>query len=159
MTSTTHPIAVVTTEVAPRSVKSLYPAPFAARMEGREKRVLGDLFGLSNFGVNLTHLAPGGSSALRHSHAAQDEFIYIVQGHPSLITNEGKIQLAPGMCAGFKAGNGDAHQLVNDSADMVIYLEVGDRTAGDEVTYPDDDLKAVFVEGQWQFLHKDGSSY
>lgn len=157
--STTKPIAVVATEVDPRSVKSLYPAPFAARMDGREKRVLGDLFGLSNFGVNLTHLAPGGSSALRHSHASQDEFIYIVQGHPSLITNAGQTQLAPGMCAGFKAGNGDAHQLVNDSADTVIYLEVGDRSAGDEVTYPDDDLKAVFVEGQWQFLHKDGSSY
>ncbi|MBI1835005.1 MAG: cupin domain-containing protein [Burkholderiales bacterium] len=159
MTSTPSPIAVVATEVAPRSVKSLYPAPFAARMEGREKRVLGDLFGLSNFGVNLTHLTPGGSSALRHSHASQDEFIYIVQGHPSLITNTGKTQLAPGMCAGFKAGNGDAHQLLNDSAETVIYLEVGDRSAGDEVTYPDDDLKAVFVEGQWQFLHKDGSSY
>ena len=159
MTSIPSPIAVVATEVVPRSVKSLYPAPFAARMEGREKRVLGDLFGLSNFGVNLTHLTPGGSSALRHSHASQDEFIYIVQGHPSLITNTGKTQLAPGMCAGFKAGNGDAHQLVNDSAETVIYLEVGDRSAGDEVTYPDDDLKAVFVEGQWQFLHKDGSSY
>lgn len=159
MTSSTKPIAVVASEVTPRSVKSLYPAPFAARMEGREKRVLGDLFGLSNFGVNLTHLAPGGSSALRHHHAKQDEFIYVVQGHPSLITNAGKTQLAPGMCAGFKADNGDAHQLVNDSKEIVIYLEVGDRSAGDEVSYPDDDLKAVFVEGQWQFLHKDGSAY
>lgn len=159
MSATPKPIAVVATAVTPRSIKSLYPAPFAARMEGREKRVLGDIFGLSNFGVNLTHLAPSGSSALRHSHAAQDEFIYIVQGHPSLITNAGKTQLAPGMCAGFKAGIGDAHQLINETNETVIYLEVGDRSAGDEVTYPDDDLKAVFVEGQWQFLHKDGKPY
>lgn len=152
-------VALIAAEVAPRLVKSLYPAPFATLMQGREKRVLGDLFGLTNFGVNLTYLEPGGRSALRHTHSLQDEFIYILQGQPSLITNDGKTRLAPGMCAGFKAGTGDAHQLLNESDEQVVYLEVGDRSAGDEVHYPDDDLKAVFVEGTWQFLHKDGRAY
>lgn len=129
-------------------------------MRGREKRPLGDLFGLTNFGVNLTRVAPGGVSALRHAHATQDEFIYILEGCPTLVTNSGEIQLSPGMCAGFKAGAGDAHQLVNQSDQDVLYLEVGDRSPGDAVFYPDDDIKAVLAaDGKWMFEHKDGSPY
>jgi uncharacterized cupin superfamily protein len=128
-------------------------------MAGREKRQLGDQFGLTNFGVNLTRLAPNAVSALRHAHSKQDEFIYILQGTPTLHTDEGYTVLAPGMCAGFKAGSGNGHRLINETAEEVVYLEVGDRTAGDEGSYPDDDLKALLVEGKWQFVHKDGTPY
>ena len=154
-----YPVAILATDAAPRSKPSNYPEPFAARMGGREKRALGDVFGLSNFGVNLTRLAPGAQSALRHAHSKQDEFVYILQGHPTLMTDEGATPLAPGMCAGFKAGSGNGHQLVNETSAYVVYLEVGDRTPGDEGFYPDDDLKALMVEGKWQFVHKDGSPY
>ena len=153
------PIAVIASEVAPRAKQSNYPEPFVARMVGREKRALGDLFGLKNFGVNLTRLAPGSESSLRHAHTKQDEFIYILQGHPLLITDAGVTQLAPGMCAGFQAGNGDGHQLVNRTSAEVVYLEIGDRNTNDLGVYPDDDLQAQFVDGKWQFTHKDGSPY
>jgi uncharacterized cupin superfamily protein len=128
-------------------------------MKGREKRPLGDLFGLTNFGVNLTRLVPGGSSALRHAHTKQDEFVYILQGRPTLHTDEGKVLLAPGMCAGFKAGTGNGHCLINETDEDVVYLEAGDRTPGDQVTYADDDLVAALVEGKWRFARKDGSAY
>ena len=128
-------------------------------MAGREKRPLGDLFGLTNFGVNLTRLAPKAVSALRHAHSRQDEFIYILQGRPVLHTDEGLTQLAPGMCAGFKADTGNGHCLINQSSEDVVYLEVGDRTEGDEGSYPDDDLKAQLVEGKWRFVRKDGTPY
>jgi uncharacterized cupin superfamily protein len=128
-------------------------------MKGRVKRPLGDLFGLRNFGVNLTSLAPGALSALRHAHSKQDEFVYVVQGRPTLRTDEGKTRLSPGMCAGFRAGEGNAHHLVNETTEEVVYLEVGDRTPGDEGTYPDDDLKAVLIEGRRRFGHKDGTPY
>lgn len=153
------PISISALDVAPRQKRSIYPEPFAALMEGRIKRVLGNLFGLSNFGVNLTTLAPGGSSALRHAHTRQDEFIYILAGHPTLHTDAGLTRLSPGMCAGFKAGTGDAHRLLNETSEDVLYLEVGDRTAGDEASYPDDDLVAREVDGSWQFFHKDGRAY
>jgi uncharacterized cupin superfamily protein len=153
------PLAVLAMQVAPRSKQSNYPEPFASLMKGRVKRPLGDIFNLSNFGVNLTHLLPGSSSALRHAHSKQDEFVYILQGNPMLITDEGETLLSPGMCAGFKAGTGNAHKLINRSSEDVIYLEVGDRSGGDSAIYPDDDLKAAFVEGKWNFEHKDGSSY
>jgi uncharacterized cupin superfamily protein len=89
-----NPIAVTASEVPARSKPSVYPEPFASRMLGREKRPLGDLFGLTNFGVNLTRLAPNAVSALRHAHTKQDEFIYILQGRPTLQTDEGRTQLA-----------------------------------------------------------------
>lgn len=116
------PTAIAADQVALRTTQSNYPALFAARMAGREKRALGDVFGLANFGVNHTHLAPG-------------------------------------MCAGFKAGTGNGHQLLNRTNADVVYLEVGDRTPGDAVTYPDDDLMATSVGGVWQFAHKDGRPY
>lgn len=140
--------------------KSVYPPPFAALVEGRTKRKLGEHFGLTNFGVNLTRLAPGSISALFHHHLKQDEFVYILQGTPTLLFGEEEFSLQPGDCIGFKAGTGVAHQLVNRSAAPVVYIEVGDRTAGDEVDYPNDDLKATQLPGgAWALTHKDGRPY
>jgi uncharacterized cupin superfamily protein len=153
------PSAVLAIEVPARTKPSVYPEPFASRMAGRQKRQLGDVFGLKNFGVNLTRLEPGAVSSLRHAHTMQDEFVYILQGQPTLHTDEGRIRLAPGMCAGFKAGTGNGHRLINETPEEVVYLEVGDRTPGDEGSYPDDDLKAMLVEGKWQFVHKNGAPY
>ena len=158
--SKTNPIAVVAAEVAPRAKPSNYPEPFASRVQGRVKRALGDVFGLKNFGVNLTRLAPSAISALRHAHTTQDELIYILEGHPTLVTDAGETQLAPGMCAGFRAGTGDAHHLQNRTASDVVYLEVGDRSPGDGASYPDDDIAAALgADGKWLFTRKDGTSY
>jgi uncharacterized cupin superfamily protein len=159
MSDKTQAAAVLASDVPPRARKTIYPAVFAPRVEGREKRQLGDYFNLKNFGVNLTRLAPGAQSALRHSHEKQDEFVYILEGTPILVTNAGEAELAPGMCAGFPAGTGDAHHLINRSVMDVLYLEVGDRTADDSASYPDDDLKVQMVEGVWRASRKDGSPY
>ena len=159
MSKPAPPIAVDALQTAPRTKASNYPEPFASRMNNRIKRPLGDLFDLTNFGVNLTVLAPGAMSSIRHAHTRQDEFIFILRGQPTLITDAGETVLAPGMCAGFKAGTGDAHMLVNRSAEEVHYLEVGDRSADDTASYPDDDLQALRVDGQWRYTHKDGRPY
>lgn len=159
MTDPSFPIAVNAAETPPRIRPSVYPEPFASRMAGRVKHPLGDLFGLKNFGVNLTRLAPGAVSALRHAHSRQDEFIYILQGRPTLLTDAGRTPLAPGMCAGFAAGTGNGHSLVNEGDDEVVYLEVGDRTPGEAASYPDDDLQAQLGPQGWVFTHKDGSPY
>jgi uncharacterized cupin superfamily protein len=158
--SKTTPTAIVAAEAPPRTKASNYPEPFASRMAGREKRPLGERFGLVNFGVNLTRLRPGAVSALRHAHSRQDEFVYVVSGEPTLVTDAGETRLAPGMCAGFPRGSGDAHQLVNRTASDVVYLEVGDRSPGDEVAYPDDDLQALLgPDGRWRYARKDGTPY
>lgn len=159
MTAEERPLAFRAAESPPRVKPSNYPEPFFSRMAGREKRPLGDRFGLTNFGVNLTRLAPGAESALLHRHSRQDEFVYVLKGRPTLVTDRGEVALGPGDCAGFPAG-GVAHQLVNRTGEDVIYLEVGDRTPGDEGSYPDDDLQAVLgPDGRWRFTHKDGRPY
>jgi len=153
------PIAVKADTVPPRTRPSTYPEPFFSRMARREKRPLGDHFGLKNFGVNLTKLSPGGESALLHRHSKQDEFIFILQGEPTLVTDVEEISLCPGMCAGFPA-LGVAHQLVNRTDKDVVYLEIGDRSSGDEASYPNDDIQAVLgADGKWRFTHKDGRPY
>jgi len=157
--STSSPIAILASSASPCTKPSAYPEPFSTRMWKREKRPLGDLFGLKNFGVNLTRLAPGGESALLHRHSKQDEFVFILEGEPTLITDVEEITLFSGMCAGFPA-QGIAHQLVNRTNRDVVYLEIGDRTAGDEGSYPRDDLKASMgFGGKWIFVHEDGRRY
>jgi len=152
------PIAIRATEAPVRAKPSNYPEPFASRMKGRTKRPLGDLFGLSNFGVNLTTLEPGAVSALQHRHSRQDEFVYVLEGEAVLVAGATETVLGPGMCAGFKAG-GISHHLENRSGAPVTYLEVGDRTKGDEVSYPSDDLVGDLGPQGWAFRHKDGSPY
>jgi uncharacterized cupin superfamily protein len=152
------PAAVAALDVPPRTKPSNYPEPFFSRMAKREKRQLGDVFGLQSFGVNLTRLMPGGESALLHRHTVQHEFIYILEGTPTLVTESGETVLQPGMCAGFTPA-GEAHQLVNRTKTDVLYLEIGDRQPGDEASYPKDDIQAAMVDGKWVFTHKDGSRY
>lgn len=152
-------LARMATDVAPRTKPSNYPEPFAARVAGRVKRQLGDAFGLTNFGVNLTTLPPGSESALLHVHSKQDEFIYVLEGTATLQTPDGEVTLSPGMCAGFPA-NGVAHHLVNRSDAAFTYLEIGDRRPGDQGSYPEDDLMASMgPDGKWQFTDKAGKPY
>jgi uncharacterized cupin superfamily protein len=159
MTDRSPPIAIFAASAPPRTKPSNYPEPFFSRMGKREKRPLGDLFGLRNFGVNLTRIVPGGESSILHRHSRQDEFVYILEGEPTLVTETEEVVLSPGMCAGFPA-KGIAHQLVNRTDRDVVYLEIGDRAPGDEGTYPRDDLKATLgPDGKWSFTHKDGRPY
>lgn len=153
------PLALAAVDVPPRTKPSNYPEPFFSRMAKREKRQLGDFFGLTKFGVNLTRIAPGGETALLHVHTLQEEFVFVLSGQPTLVTDSGETQLSPGMCAGFPP-NGVAHQLVNRTDSDVFILEVGDRPTGDEGSYPNDDIEATMGDdGKWQFVHKDGTPY
>ncbi|MFO1126131.1 MAG: cupin domain-containing protein [Methylocystis sp.] len=154
-----QPAAIEAAAVAPRAKATIYPEPFAARVRGREKRALGDVFGLKNFGVNLTRLAPGAQSALKHRHSRQDEFVFILEGEPTLLLDADEITLRAGMCAGFPA-EGSAHCLINRTDRDVVYLEIGDRSAGDAASYPDDDLAAALgPDGRWVITHKNGRPY
>lgn len=155
---TTRPVAA--RDIPPASRKTFYPQPFASLVEGRIKRRLGDHFGLRNFGVNLTRLEPGAYSSVAHHHSRQDEFVYVLEGQPTVVHGDAEHVLQPGDCFGFAAGTGLAHQLVNRTEAVVVYLEIGDRTAGDTVEYPRDDLALGFdANGGFVALHKDGTPY
>jgi uncharacterized cupin superfamily protein len=143
----------------PEQTTTGYPEPYRGRVAGRHRRRLGDAAGLKNFGVNLVKLDPRSESSMRHWHAKQDEFIYVLEGEVTLVTNAGRQMLRSGMAAGFPAGKSDGHQLVNETDRPVVYLEVGDRTADDTAAYPDVDLAARMVGAKWVFTRKDGRPY
>lgn len=142
---------------APVTAGSRYPPPYDVPCRARVRTRLGDAAGLTQFGVNLLRLPPGSWSSQRHWHAAEDEFVFVVEGEVVLVTDAGEEMLAAGDSAGFKAGAADGHQLQNRSTRDAVILEVGSRApGGDEVDYPDIDLRVLRGRG---FAHKDGRPY
>lgn len=138
---------------------STYPEPFRSRVGERVKLRLGDACGLTKFGVNLVTLGPGGQSALRHWHTLEDEFVYVLSGEVVLVSNAGEQVLKKGMCAGYPAGQRDAHHMINRGDVPARYLEIGNRIQGDNAFYPDDDLLWIEREEGMVAAHKDGRAY
>jgi uncharacterized cupin superfamily protein len=137
----------------------IYPQPHRSVTDGREKSALGNVAGLTQFGVNLTRLKPGAASALRHWHEQEDEFIYLLEGELALIEDDGETLLKPGDCAGFKAGVPNGHQLVNKAPRDAVYLEIGTRAASERAHYPDCDLVLERDQSGVRFLHRSGEPY
>ena len=145
--------------VAPRTTSGYPTDAMRAVTTGRVKRALGDALGLKTFGVNLTTLEPGAASALRHWHVRQDEFVYVLEGEVTLVTDEGEQVLRAGACAGFVGGVPNGHHLVNRTSVPALLLEVGDRLPGDGADYPDHDLQVRPTPAGWRYRHKDGTPY
>jgi uncharacterized cupin superfamily protein len=150
------PTSIAALSVEPR-VGSNYPPDLAVAVAGRSKRVLGDKFGITQFGVNHVMLAPGAASSHRHWHEIEDEFVYVLDGEITLRNDEGEHILTAGMCAGFKAGVPNGHCLVNKTDKSATYIEIGTRSANERGSYPDADLKAEKTNFKWTFTRKDGS--
>ena len=72
--STLDPVTI------PARTNSGYPEPFRSRVLPREKRPLGESFGLTKIGVNLTTLMPGKESSMRHWHTLEDEMVFVLEG-------------------------------------------------------------------------------
>jgi uncharacterized cupin superfamily protein len=136
---------------------SSYPAPFDAPCAERVRRRLGDAGGLTDFGVNLLTLAPGVWSSQRHWHSGEDEFVHVLAGEVTLITDKGEEILRAGDYAAFPKGVADGHCIVNRSNAPATLLEVGTRSSDDFCTYPDIDL-VIDTRLGW-YAHKDGEPY
>lgn len=143
---------------APTRVGTDYPPPLDEPCATRTRTKLGDAAGLTQFGVNLLRLPAGTWSAQRHWHHTEDEFVYVLEGEPVLVTDSGEEKLGPGDCVGFKAGVKDGHHIQNRSDKEAVLLEVGTRNPkGDGVVYPDVDLDLHLNEEDYR--HKDGTPY
>ena len=134
-----------------------YPPPFDAPCATRTRRRLGDAGALSDFGVNLMTLPPGGWSSQRHWHSHEDEFVYVLEGELILIEDEGETVLRAGDCAAFPKGTGNGHHMINRSSSTAVYLEAGSRQPQDLTTCSDIDMMSANSDGR--FVHKDGTPY
>jgi uncharacterized cupin superfamily protein len=134
-----------------------YPEPYDGPCRTRRRLTLGDAAGLTQFGVNLLRLEAGGWSSQRHWHSAEDEFLIVISGEVQLVTDQGEETLRAGDCAGFRAGDRNAHHLRNGSDGEAVILEVGSRKPDeDTVHYPDIDM--IWEPGSGP-AHKDGRPY
>ena len=147
--------------VAPRS-SSGYPEPYRSRVLPREKRALGDVFGLTKVGVNHTTLPPGKESSMRHWHTREDEMVFVLEGEVVLRDEIGEHVLRAGMCAGFRAGSKNGHQLINRSNKPARYLEISNRDPEDVAEYSDPEVDLAYrkgKDGKAMFTHRDGTPY
>ena len=136
-------------------IGTLYPPPFDEPCRARERTRLGDAAGLTQYGVNLLRLPPDAWSSQRHWHAREDEFVYVLSGEVTLVTDEGAEILRPGDAAGFKAADSNGHCLQNRSDRDVVVLEIGSRVAGEVAHYSDIDMMAH----AGSYTHRDGTPY
>lgn len=145
---------------APERTGSVYPEPYAAMMAGRSSRRLGDLAGLTQFGVNIVTLAPGAVASLRHWHLREDEFAIVLEGALVLVEDEGEVAMGPGDCAAWKAGVANGHRFVNPGSEVARFLVVGSKAAEECVTYADVDMKIHFGAGNARRItHHDGNDW
>jgi uncharacterized cupin superfamily protein len=144
---------------APVKTGSIYPAPYAAQMEGRSSLRLGDLGGLSQFGANLVILAPGARSSLRHWHQNEDEFVMVTEGECTLVQDAGPVLMRAGDCAAFPAGVPDGHHFINHTGAEARFLVVGTRARSEVATYSDVDLVVHLADGKAVFTRKDGQPH
>ena len=151
------------TRIDPQTIATItgstYPSPFHQPCSRRSRQPLGDVAGLSQFGVNLLTLPPGAWSAQRHWHTLEDEFVYVLSGEVTLVTDAGEQVLRAGDAAGFKAGDADGHCLQNRSDAAATVLEIGSRFPEDQAFYPDIDLKTAPEGAPSPYLHRDGTPY
>jgi uncharacterized cupin superfamily protein len=141
----------------PERKGSGYPAPFHEKMVGRTRKALGDAGGLTQFGVNMMTLSPGDWSSQRHWHSDEDEFIWVLEGEVTLVTDKARIKLGPGDCAAFPKGVPDGHHLINEGRVPAVVLEAGTRSETDECTYSDIDMRVNNADDL--YTHKDGTPY
>ncbi len=134
-----------------------YPAQFAGPCATRTRQRLGDAGGLTQFGVNLMRLPPGGWSSQRHWHSHEDEFVYVLEGELVLVEDAGETVLRAGECAAFAKNSGDGHHMINRGDVDAVYLEVGARDPDDMTTCSDIDMKSANRDGR--FTRKDGTPY
>jgi uncharacterized cupin superfamily protein len=140
-------------------VGTLYPPPFDAPCRRRARTKLGDAAGLRQFGVNLLHLPPGAWSSQRHWHTASDEFVFVLSGEVTLVSDCGEEVLRPGDAAGFAANDANGHCLQNRSSAPATVLEIGTRVAGDSAHYSDIDMIAPADAAPALYTRRDGTPY
>ncbi|MGE0596927.1 MAG: cupin domain-containing protein [Hyphomonadaceae bacterium] len=148
-------------DTAPKGEGTRYPPPFDEPCKARRWVRVGDAAGLTQFGINLVTLDPGVWSSQRHWHAVEDEFVYVIDGELTLVTDDGEEIMRAGDCAGFKAGVRNGHTIKNLSNAPARFLVVGGRDDADHGEYSDIDMQ--FLPGRYSggggYAKKNGERY
>lgn len=149
--------------IDPRAIQpdthSTYPAHLQEPVRGRRKRRLGVLAGLRRLTVVHVELPPGAASSLKVWQSHEDEYVLVLDGEATVVTDMGEEVLKPGQCVGFPAGQAVGHQIVNRGEKPLIFVEVGTIADENVSTYPDDDLLQVPDGRGRRFVRHDGTAF
>jgi uncharacterized cupin superfamily protein len=141
--------------IVPAQTGSTYPHPFDEPCMAQSCQRLARYAGLTQFGVNLTVIEAGAWSSQRHWHSREDEFVWVLDGELTLVTDAGEETLRAGDCAAFRSDEPDGHHLVNKSGRPARVLEIGTTDPQDRCTYPDIDM----IADERGYTHRDGTPY
>ncbi|MTH77228.1 cupin domain-containing protein [Paracoccus aestuariivivens] len=134
---------------------SSYPEPYNLGSGNLSYRHISEAGGLSQYGVALETLHPGGQSSQMHWEEHEDEFLYMLSGELTVIEDGNATIIGPGDACCWKAGEPVAHCLKNHTDQPATYLIVGSRNPDNICHYPGLDMLAT-PEG---YTHLDGTPY
>jgi uncharacterized cupin superfamily protein len=100
--------------------------------------------GAERIGATLYELDPGEKTSPYHLHHANEEWLVVLGGRPTLRTPEGERELRAGDTACFPRGAEGAHQVVNRSDGPVRVLILSTLIQPDVAEYPDSDKVAAW---------------
>lgn len=105
--------------------------------------LLGRAAGSQKLYANIDRLQPGAKSCKLHSHSHQEEFFLILRGACSVVIGEQSYRVKEGSFLAKPAGQGIAHQFINDSDGVVEILDVGTVDPRDVIDYPNEGVTYI----------------
>jgi uncharacterized cupin superfamily protein len=107
-------------------------------------RNLGRRLGSELLGATIFQAEPG-TAGVYHLHHANEEWLIILEGTPTLRTPAGEHELRPGQTVVFRRGADGAHAISNYSGRSARWLMFSTMNHPDVCEYPDAEVIGVFV--------------
>ena len=124
-------------------------APSGAAAERYEARVgyVGAKLGAKKLGYNITAVPPGKRAFPFHSHRAQEEMFFVIEGSGEVRLGAERFPIRAGDIIACPTGGPDtAHQLINTGRTELKYLAVSTKDSPEVCEYPDTGKIAGFAE-------------
>jgi uncharacterized cupin superfamily protein/RimJ/RimL family protein N-acetyltransferase len=88
-------------------------------------------FGLKRVGIHHELLPPGRRTSWPHAEENEEEFVFVIDGHPDVWIDGILYRLGPGDAVGFPPGTGIAHTFINNTTASCRLLVVGEASKPD----------------------------
>ena len=98
---------------------------------------VGHRIGAELLGGSMYELEPGNRLWPYHTHYANEEWILVVRGRPTLRTHDGEQQLSEGDVVAFPRGDEGLHQVINRTEEPIRVLMLSTLIEPDLVHYAD----------------------
>ena len=114
------------------------------------RAALGETLGLTRIGIHHERLPPGRRTSYPHAESAEEEFVYVLEGRPDVWIDGYLHALEPGDSVAFPAGTGVCHSFLNNTAEEVSLLVVGEKPKPENrIHYPLNPVHEATREDPW----------